>query len=40
MYRGIQIPYSSNSIGVVELFLVSWYIIRNPRVFTESVLDH
>ena len=23
MYRGIQIPYSSNSIGVVELFLVS-----------------
>ena len=40
MYRGIQIPYSSNSIGVVELFLVSWNIIRNPRVFTESVLDH
>ena len=40
MYRGIQIPYSSNSIWVVELFLVSWNIIRNPRVFTESVLDH
>ena len=40
MYRGIQIPYSFNSIGVVELFLVSWNIIGNPRVFTESVLDH
>ena len=40
MYRGIQISYSSDSIGVVELFLVFWDIIRNPRVFTESVLDH
>ena len=39
MYRGIQISYSSDSIGVVELFLVFWDIIRNPRVFTESVLD-
>ena len=26
MYRGIQISYSSDSIGVVELFLVFWDI--------------